>query len=506
MEVGIIGSGIGGLTSALLLSQRGVDVTVYEKAERLGGRLTYQRDQESHFQIDQGPTIVLLPNMLLDILEEGGMDPAELPLMECDPLYAIHYADGTVFKKYRQLDLQLQELDRVFPGEKNGFLKYMSDMEQAFEQGVHSFLKQPFFRKGQFYTWSNMKLLMKMKAYKSVRRLAADYFRDERLQDAFSLQTLYIGGAPFSAPALYTLIPYAEHAFGIWYLKGGYAGLVDRLQSILESRGVRFVTGCKAEQLLIEGGSCTGFVSAEGAVYRHESVVFNGDFPHLVNLLPAGQSSKSVTHTVRISDKIRNKEYEPSSGCFLIYLGLNKRYEHAHIHQFFLPSSLSQGLKQLFTEQKVPDEPSFYTFYPTALDPSAAPEDQSVMYILVPVPPAGDVNWSELKYKFADKILAEAEERGFEGLRESVLWMDIRTPDDAVNDGLYRGGSFGIAPSLKQSAVFRPQIVPFPELSGLYSVGASIHPGGGIPIVMQGAKLLADHLTKERIECMPQTV
>ncbi|NMO97052.1 phytoene desaturase family protein [Paenibacillus lemnae] len=503
MEVGIIGAGIGGLTTALLLSSRGFEVTVYEKEKELGGRLAYQRDESGRFAIDKGPTIVLLPDMLLDILEEGGMDTSLLPLMECDPLYAIHYADGTVFQKHRDQEKQLKELDRVFPGERSGYLKYMMDMEIAFNSGVSAFLSRPFFRKSQFYTWNNMKLLLQMKAYKSVRKLAADYFRDERLQDAFSLQTLYIGGAPFSAPALYTLIPYAEHAFGVWYLRGGYAGLVQTIREVLEQRGVTFVTGCKADHLLIEHGSCIGFVSDQQE-YRHDSIIFNGDFPHLAGMIP--QTKRNAGSVKLPSPKTLQKEYEPSSGCFLIYLGLNKRYEDVNIHQFFLPASLQNGLRQLFVDKQIPNEPSFYTFYPTALDDTAACEGESVMYILVPVPPAGHIAWDELKDEFAQRILDEAEQRGFPDLQESILWMDIRTPDDAEQEGMYRGGSFGIAPSLKQSAIFRPQIVPFPSIMNLYSVGASVHPGGGIPIVMQGARLLADHLTKERVACTQQTV
>lgn len=518
MEIGIIGGGIGGLTTALLLSKRGFQVTIYEKESELGGRMAYQSDETGRYRIDRGPTIILLPDMLLDILEEAGIERSRLPLMECDPLYTIHYADGTHFKKHRNQDMQLAELNRVFPDEKDGYLRYMRDMGEAFASGVDAFLNRPFMQKGHFYTWHNMKLLLQMKAYKSVRALAAEYFRDERLQDAFSLQTLYIGGAPFKSPALYTLIPYAEHAFGVWYLRGGYAGIISILRDELELRGVKVITNFQVDGLLIEDGNCSG-ITSNGELFKHDAVVFNGDFPYLANLLPERveggvrstappkKNHQRLGGSSRLTAaRKRQKPYEPSSGCLLIYLGLNRRWEEAGIHQFFLPESLTKGLRQLFVERSVPVEPAFYSFYPTALDDHAAPEGESVMYLLVPVPPSGEVVWEKHQEALVAYVLDEAERRGFPGLRNAIRWMDVRTPDDAEKEGMYRGGSFGIAPTLGQSAVFRPQIVPYPAINGLYSVGASVHPGGGVPIVMQGARLLADYLTKERMACSTQSV
>lgn len=518
MEIGIIGAGIGGLTTALLLSNRGYKVTIYEKVSSLGGRLAYQVDETGRYRIDRGPTIVLLPEMLLGILEEGGIDRSRLPLMECDPLYTIHYSDGTTFKKYRNQEKQLEELDRVFPGQKEGYLRYMQDMGKAFYSGVDAFLNKPFMQKSHFYTWHNMKLLIRMKAFKSVRALAADYFSDERLQDAFSLQTLYIGGAPFKSPALYTLIPYAEHAFGVWYLRGGYAGLVQLLHEELKLRGVTIKINSPVDRLYLQNGSCKGIYS-RGELFKHDSIVFNGDFPYLAELLPdkvngerrLDHSSQTFNNRFdsqhgRRAGRRSPKRFEPSSGCLLIYLGLNRRWEKAGIHQFFLPEALNKGLRQLFVDKKIPEEPAIYSFYPTALDHEAAPEGESVMYLLVPVPPAGDVVWEDVQSTWVDYVLEQVEERGFPGLREAICWMDVRNPDDAEREGMYRGGSFGIAPSMSQSAVFRPQIVPYPEIEDLYSVGASVHPGGGVPIVMQGARLLADYLTKERNACSMRSV
>ncbi|GAA0361666.1 phytoene desaturase family protein [Bacillus horti] len=508
MEVGIVGGGVGGMITALLLSQKGIKATIYEASSQLGGRLAYQEGKG--YRIDQGPTIVLLPDMIIDILEEAGIPRSELSLLECEPMYRINYTDGQHFYKWRDKQKQVEEIERVFPQEGKHFLSYMKDMESMFSRGKEAFLDRPFLRKKEFYTWKNLSLLTKMKAYKSVREITRKYFKDERLIDAFSLQTLYIGGAPFQSPGLYTLLPYAEHAYGVWYLKGGYAGLSMRLQEELLKRGVKLHLNTRIDGFELTGAQCAG-VKVGDQIFRHDAVVYNGDFPHLGGLLEQSTTDVPSRDDLRSMNKSHEspssrlmkrksfkKNYTSSSGCVLIYLGVKKRWVDADVHQFFLPESLQAGLQHIFLEQRLPEHPSFYVFNPVKLDPDAAPEGESVLYILVPVPTKGKVDFQQETSALVDRVIDEAEERGFAGLREAISWMDIRTPADAEKEGLYLGGSFGIAPILSQSGPFRPQIVPYP-IKNLYAVGASIHPGGGIPIVMQGARLLAQQMVKEMI-------
>lgn len=488
MNAAIIGGGIGGMTTALMLAGRGVSVTIYERSDRLGGRLAYQEGGE--FRIDRGPTIVLLPETILEVLAECGIGREELELLPCDPMYRIHYADGTAFNKWRSMAKQVEEIRNVFSKEEGeGFERYMNDMGDLFRRGKKAFLERTFLRKRDFYTVRNLGLLAKVRAYRSVRDIASRYFRSEKLRDAFSLQTLYIGGAPFQVPGLYTLLPYAEHAFGVWYLKGGNASLAGVLEKELRRQGVTIHLNHAVTELIVEGKNCTGLVSG-GERRMHDAVVYNGDFPGMASLLPKRQAKATPF------GRHRGREYVPSSGCLLLYIGTNRRWPASETHQFFLSASLTEGLREVFEKGMLPAEPSFYVFNPSRIDEDAAPPGKSVLYVLVPVPSGEGIDWSSEAGPLADCVLEQAEARGFEGLRDSIEWLDMRTPDDARRDGLYRGGSFGIAPILSQSALFRPQVVPYP-IAGLYAVGASLHPGGGIPIVMQGARLLVNQMEKE---------
>ncbi|NEU62501.1 phytoene desaturase family protein [Paenibacillus sp. ALJ109b] len=479
----IVGAGIGGLTSALLLNKQGWDVTIYERGSRVGGRIGYE--QEGDYRIDQGPTIVLLPEMLLGILDEAGVDRSKIELLRCDPLYRVHYSSGRVMTKMTAREQQAEEIERLFPGESQGFSKFMKDMDTLFPAGRAAFLERAFPRKRDFFTPSLMSLMGRLRAHKSVRKAVGDYFQHEELLDAYSLQSLYIGGSPFGTPGIYSLLPYAEHEYGIWMVKGGYAALPAILEQELISRGGRIVLNTEVTGLSIKNGVCEGIETAAGAE-NVDAVIYNGDFPHLSGLL--GQT---------LDGSRKRKPYRPSSGCVLIYAGVDKTWDDATTHQFFLPPSLDGSLREVFNRRRIPAKSSFYVFNPAALDETAAPPGQSVLYFLIPVPDADGVDWSQETEALAERVLEEAEQRGFPGLREAIKWQKIRTPADAERDGLYGGGSFGIAPVLFQSGVYRPQPKPFPAIRGLYAAGASVHPGGGVPIVMQSARMAVNLLTEE---------
>ncbi|MED1864093.1 phytoene desaturase family protein [Fictibacillus nanhaiensis] len=478
MNAGIVGGGIGGLITALYLRKQGKEVTIYEKSSRLGGRLNFF--EKEGYKIDSGPTIVLLPEMIYEILSEVGIDREELELILCSPMYKLNYPDGSHFYKTSDLPGQLNEIKRMFPGEEQGFLRYVTDMYERFHQGKTAFLDRSFVNRRDFWTPKNLHTLTKLKAYQSVKKLAEAYFSHPRMQEAFSFQTLYIGGSPDNSPAMYSLVPFSEHAHGIWYVKGGYGSVVDLLQRKLVEQGVEIRLSEPVEALSLQGNMCNGVVTKEGT-HLHDMVIYNGDFPGIHHLIPGPKPVK--------------KNYESSSGCFLLYLGLDRMFDEADVHQFFMTDHFDEHMQEVFLQKKLPRDPAIYTFYPSKIDASLAPHGKSVLYVLVPVPSGDTVDWESEKQSYADFIIDSLERRGYPGLKESIVWSEIRTPNDALTDGLYQGGSFGIAPTLKQSGVFRPQIKPLPY-ENLYAVGASIHPGGGVPIVMQSAKHLAKYLER----------
>ncbi|XQY92756.1 phytoene desaturase family protein [Metabacillus sp. HB246100] len=481
MKTVIVGGGIGGLVSALLLNQKGYDVTILEKSKQLGGRLAFVREGE--YKIDEGPTIVLLPHMLTSILEEAGVPSDAFELIQIDPLYSIHFKDGTSYNKYSDVEKQIAEIERLYPKDKQGFLRFMKDMNFRFDQGMDAFIKRTFIRRRDFWTKNNVKTLMKLKAYRTVYQSLKAYFQEENMRLAYSLQSLYIGGNPYESPALYSLVSFSEHQHGIYYLKGGYASLVEVLQTEIERRGIQVRLDTEVTSLTYSGSKATG-VNGKNEWIEAESIILNGDFPVIEKLL---QEKKNT-----------QRKYTPSSSCVMLYFGLDKIYQDTPVHQFFMSSDFENHMREIFEKKMVPTDPSFYSFHPSVIDQSLAPEGKGVLYTLIPVPSGTHIDWSK-EHEFIEDIVEELEKRGYPNLRDHIVWQKVRTPNDSVQDGLFEGGSFGIAPILFQSGVFRPQAKPS-QYENVYAVGASIHPGGGIPIVMQGAKMMVDTLLRDTEE------
>lgn len=476
MTIGIIGGGVGGLMTALFLTNEGRQVTIYEKENKLGGRLAFVTNGE--YRIDQGPTIVLLPLMFLDLLEKAGVDTTSLRLLRCDPLYSMQFQDGSTYTKYADSEQQANEIIRLFPQDQQGFEKFLRDGKKRFEVGMDAFLTKTFSNSRDFWTFSNIRKLLELKPYQSVSQLMKGYFKDERLQQAYALQSLYIGGNPYQVPAMYSLVSFSEHEHGVYYVQGGYASLIPLLEKTLRDRGVTIHLGTEVETIVTNEGTVTG-IQMNGKEIVHEAVVFNGEMPHLPHLLP----------------DVPKRKFAPSSSCYLMYIGSTKTYTSKPIHNYLMGPDFEGHMNAVFRSKTLPNQPSIYIFNPSVVDPSLAPKGNSVLYVLVPVPAGSDIDWTSVE-DWQEAILDRLEENGYDDLRKHTEWMEIRTPQTAELEGYYLGGNFGIAPTLGQSGVFRPQAKPT-KFENLYAVGASTHPGGGIPIVMQGAYLTAEAIVKD---------
>ncbi|PYZ94413.1 phytoene desaturase [Salipaludibacillus keqinensis] len=476
MNTAIIGGGIGGMITALYLNLKGEEVSIYEKENRLGGRLSYTG--QDGFKVDEGPTIVLLPHMIREILKEVQFDMSKIDMVRIDPIYPLHFRDGTTFMKWSDPDKQKQEIDNHFPGESVHYAAYMKDMAHRFEKGKEAFLDRAFVSKRSFWSRKNVNTLMKLKAYQTVKNQTRKYFQAKQLQEAFSLQTLYIGGSPEQTPAIYSLVPFSEHEHGIWYIKGGYAYLAQLLTEELANRGVHIKYGAEVEDIQVEKNRATSLTVHSKQIY-YDRFILNGDFPVAEKLV----------------NKKTSRSYTPSAGCLLIYLGIEGQLNTKHVHQFFMGRNLDKQMEEIFTQKKLPEDPSFYLFHPSIIDDTLAPVGKSVAYILIPVPTSSDITREEFE-AYANKMIKELKARLDPDIEDKILWKQIRTPKEAKRDGLFEGGSFGLAPTLFQSGVFRPQVKPF-AYDNIYAVGASIHPGGGVPIVMQGAKVLSEYLDEE---------
>lgn len=490
-HIAIIGAGTAGLASAIRLQTLGYQVTLFEKNPRVGGRM--YRFEKNGFQFDVGPTIVMMPEIFKEVFSFSGVNPDDYISMKLlDPLYQLHYQDGSTFTVSSNLTKLIPALEAVSVEDTKGYLAYLSDVYGRYAVARQGFIDRSFHSIKDILSLKNIRDTLKLRTLNSAYSSIARFVKNEKLRQALSFQTLYIGVSPFVGPSIYTIIPMIELLYGIWYIDGGMYAMAKAMERRFLELGGTIHLNTTVNELMINQKTATGVRVGE-TVYPYDAILCNADFPYAVsNLIKEPKKRGKYT-----DKKLKKMEY--SSSSFIIYLGLNKKYPTT-VHQIRYSKDFKKNINDLFAPE-IPDDPSFYIYSPTQIDATLAPEGKEIIYILVPIPNMEDprFTWDEpMCQQFMNTMLTRiAKIKGFEDIEQHIDVKEYYSPKtfkDTFN--LHQAATFGFKPTLLQSNFFRPQAKAL-KIKGLYFAGTSNHPGAGIPIVMQSAKIAVTSITKD---------
>jgi phytoene desaturase len=488
-KIAIIGAGTAGLATAIRLQSQGYDVTVFEKNPKVGGRMYQLVDQGFHF--DVGPTIVMLPEVYKELFTYSGANPDDYVSFQLlDPLYQLHYHDGTTLTLSSNLTTLMKTLETAFPEDAEGYLKFLGDIYARYRIANAGFIDHGFLKPSDILNFKNIRDTLRLRTLNSAYRSIAKFVKNEKLRQALAFQTLYIGVSPFEGPSIYTIISMIELLYGIWYLKGGMYAMAQAMERRFLELGGTLRLATPVKEVLIEKGIAQG-VRLEGETFQADAVVCNADFPGAVSSLIPTQYRGKYT-----PKKFKKMQY--SSSSFIVYLGLNKKYPTT-VHQIRYAKDFKKNIDDLFAP-RMPEDPSFYLYSPTQIDPSLAPEGKEILYMLVPVPNREDttMTWDEgMTNAFLNQMMECIKAiPGFEDIEDHIDVRHVYTPKTWEEQfHLMHGATFGLKPILTQSNFFRPQANALP-VKNLYFAGTSVHPGAGIPIVLKSAKIVSDLILK----------
>lgn len=476
----VIGSGFGGLAAAIRLQARGYDVHLFEMRDKPGGR-AYVYEQDG-FTFDAGPTLITAPFLIEELFALAGRKTADyLRLVPCDPYYRILFPDGRTFNYTGDESRMAAEVEKFNPGDVPGYRRFVRQSEAIFRRAFIDLADQP------FSTWWEMvKIapdLVRLRSHESVYRLICRYLQDPLLRQVFSFHPLLIGGNPFQASSIYSMIHFLERKWGVHFAMGGTGALVKALAQLFREMGGTLHLNAPVTQILVERGRAVGIRLANGLEYRTALVVSNGDTANTYRKLVAPEWRRKWT-----DQRLQRMRY--SMGLFVLYFGTDRTYPDLAHHTIVLTERYGELLKDIFSRKVLAADFSVYLHAPTRTDPTLAPPGHECFYALSPVPNlCGEVRWDQVKEAYADKILASLE-RWCPGLRRHVVTRRIMTPLEFESDlDAYAGSAFQFEPVLMQSAWFRPHNVS-EDVQGLYFAGAGTHPGAGLPGVLSSAKVL----------------
>ncbi|TWT01542.1 NAD(P)/FAD-dependent oxidoreductase [Planomicrobium sp. CPCC 101079] len=491
-KVSVIGAGVAGLASACRLQCAGYEVTLYEKEALPGGKM--HRIQQDGYQFDLGPTIVMMPELYREVFEVCGVDPDDyIPMERLDPMYSVFF-EGERDEHY-EISSDLIKLTKTLEsfGEEDaqGFFKYIQEIYSRFVVAKEHFLQKPFRKPSDFYNPTVLRQGLKLKTFDNADTFISKYIKNERLKQMISFQTLYIGVSPYSGPSLYTMIPMIEFLYGVWFIKGGMYTLAQSLERLFLEKGGTVHYNSPVDEIVIDNGQAIG-IQVNGEFHPSDFVMCNADFPYAMkNLVTEPKAKGKYT-----DKKIDSMKY--SCSCFLMYLGMDKKYEEVpNAHNFIFNEELERNLNDIFSGKRL-DTASFYVYIGSKLDPSLAPEGKDGLYILVPVSDksCSQYEWNdETIQHYRGNILDALEKiKGFENVKQEIVSESYMTPPDFERRfNAYNGATFGLQPTLAQSNHLRPQSKAT-HCENLYFTGSSTHPGAGVPIVLLSARIATEEL------------
>jgi len=490
-KVVIVGAGIGGLAASIRLRAAGFDVTVLEKNDTVGGRCNVLLDRGFHF--DVGPSLLLMTDVYRELFAVAGEDFDEhVKLIRMEPNYRVNFDDGSSLEMSSDLPRMIEGLEKIEAGSGQQYLRFLYDASLKYRIGRSEFVEKNFNKPTDFFNLHNLALLGKLGALKTLYGHVSQYFKDDRLRQAFSMQTMYLGISPFNAPAVYTLLAYTELAEdGLYFPVGGTYALPLAMAKVALKIGVEIETGVSVTKIVVEDGKTRGVQLEDKGFYSADIVVSNADLPYTYTDLLAERPAKYSEE--------RWKKDRFTCSAFNMYLGTDKLFPQLRHHNFFLGPDYQKNFEMIFDKKLVPENPSFYVNSVTKTDPTLAPEGCDNLFVLVPIPHLSpSTSWDdEHVAKFKEKIYDLLEARGLVGLREHVVVEHIYTPNDWKDRfNLKYGAAFGLSHGLTQVGYFRPPNRS-KEVSGLYFVGASTAPGTGVPLVCIGAKLVTEQIIRD---------
>ena len=487
-EVVVIGAGVGGLSVAIRLAASGHRVTVHEQADSVGGKLgLLERDG---FRFDTGPSLLTLPELLADTVAASGVVLQDvLTLRRLDPIARYRFGDGTWFDHPTDHAAFLAAVESMAPGQGAGMGTLLERAAAIWNASRQPFLESP------LHGWRTLARqavhvgdLRTIAPWRSMRSLTVSYLTDSRLVNFVDRYATYAGSDPRAAPAALLSILHAERSGGAWYVEGGLRRIGEVLLERCVQVGVTVRVASTVVGVDVEHGRAVGVRLADGISQRADVVVANADAQHLYgDLLPRSVGAKPAARVATVRQSL--------SGFVLCLAvkGLTPALAH---HTVLFPEHYDEEFKDLFGGgPKVVRDPAVYLSVPH--DPAVAPPGHQAWFVLVNAPPhdptgVAGVDWDApgMADREADRLLDLMATRGVD-VRGRVLFREIRTPADLERRTRAVGGSiYGTSSNGMRAAFLRPaNRSPVP---GLFLVGGSSHPGGGLPLVQLSAKIVAD--------------
>lgn len=480
-RVAVIGSGVGGLATAIRLALKNYEVSVFEANDYFGGKLSYF--EKEGFVFDAGPSLFTAPENIEELFTLAQKDINDyFTYIDLDESCRYFFANGKKIIAKKNIEEFVREAEKVFGEPATNIKKYLQHSQNAYKNIGKLFLDFPL----------NFSLITKKETYKALFSVKFPYlikslndynesrFTTPEMVQLFNRYATYNGSNPYKAPAMLSMISSLEQNQGTFYPHGGMISITNALVQLAKELGVQFHLNSKVEKIETSNDNVKAVV-VNGKSHQADIIVSNMDIYYTYKNLLSNQ--KQATKVL---------QQERSSSAFIFYWGINTTFSELGLHNIFFSEDYKKEFKEIFQESILPIEPTIYVNITSKHDQSHAPAQSENWFVMVNAPAHIEHNWEEQKEKVKKFIIKQISKQLNTNLENHIVVEETLSPlNIQEKTASYMGSLYGTSSNSKMAAFFRQQNTS-KQYKNLFFCGGSVHPGGGIPLCFKSAKLVSN--------------
>ena len=474
----VIGSGIAGISSAIRLAVKGYKVEVFESNQFPGGKISAFQLGEYHF--DAGPSLFTLPELVDELFILAGKNPTDyFSYLKHDVACNYFFEDGTFLPFKSNVDEILKTVEKTLNIDSKPLKRHFKKSKFLYEKTNGAFLQKSLHKISTYFSFAVFKCILaipKLNLFKTMHQVNEENLNHPKLVQIFDRFATYNGSNPYQAPGILNIIPYLEHGFGTFFPEKGMHSITTSLVKLAEDIGVKFHYNSKVDEIIHDNNKIIGIKINDEIL--HSSLVFcNVDIrTSYKNLLPKLTIPKQV-----------NKQ-EPSSSALIFYWGMKKEFNNLDLHNILFTLNYKKEFDAIFKNNTVDEDPSVYIHIGSKIVKGDAPKGKETWFVMINVPCNTGQDWDEIRKNARKNILLKLNRMLGEDIEQ---FIEVEDYLDSIRmekkTSSYAGSLYGASSNDRMAAFLRHP--NFSKIKGLFFVGGSVHPGGGIPLCLLSAKI-----------------
>jgi len=480
----IIGAGIAGIAAAIRLAVKGYAVEVFEANSYAGGKLS--AFEQAGYRFDAGPSLFTMPQYVDELFALAGKDPAQyFTYQKLDVVCHYFYPDGTQLKAFANPAQFAAEANAQTGDPIANIQQYYRNSNRIYDITNHVFLEQSLHRLKTYLSKQTVKSILRLfqiDAFRTMHQANHSFYQDKRLVQFYDRYATYNGSNPYKAPATLNVIPHLEQHFGAYFPDGGMYSITSSLVKLAEDLGVQFHYEQPVDEIIVEGGKAVG-VKVNGSLIAANVVVSNMDVWFTYR--------KLLKNYPRLfPENILNQER--SSSALIFYWGVKQQFPQLDLHNIFFSANYEAEFNAIWNEKTIYHDPTVYLNISSKFKTDDAPQGSENWFTMINVPANTGQDWDQLIAKARQNIIQKLSAQLGQDIAPLIVNESILDPRSIESKtSSYQGSLYGTS-SNSQFAAFLRHANRSSKVSNLYFCGGSVHPGGGIPLALLSAKIVAD--------------